>query len=60
MIMKQNIQVLDLIAWFAMLPLKHKVEIYLDYLEYQEDHYFDYMKYPNEDYENQGGKYDKY
>ena len=46
---QQNIETLDLLSWFALLPLKEKVEIYLDYLEYQEDHYFDYLKYPNDD-----------
>jgi hypothetical protein len=49
---KQNIEPLDLLSWFAYLPLKEKIEIYLDWLEYHEDHHFDYMKYPNEDYEN--------
>jgi hypothetical protein len=46
---KRNVEYLDLMSWFAYLPLKNKIEIYLDYLELQEDHYFDYLKYPNED-----------
>jgi len=44
-----KIEYLDLLSWFAMLPLKEKIEIYLDYLEYTEDHHFDYLKYPNND-----------
>lgn len=47
----KNIEPLDLVSWFTLLPLKEKIEIYIDYLEMQEDHYFDYLKF-NEDYEN--------
>lgn len=39
----KNIEPLDLMSWFALLPLKEKIEIYIDYLEYQGDHHFDYL-----------------